>query len=819
MRLTGYEEAPHELMLQMSDGKIRIRSVFPDAIRITYTRSKGFRDRESPIVIADGHPAAVRPVAEDENRLAVRLGNITVGIRKDTGAFSYYGPEGELLTKEPDRGGKTLDPTDVIRTVFDGEAQLTVSRSADGVRVNAVNSRQVVDRAAFHTKLEFEFAAGEALYGLGSHEEGMLNLRGHSQYLYQQNLKAVVPAFISTRGYGILYASCSYMTFHDDVYGSYIWSDTDAEMDYYVICGQTFDRIIGTYRKLTGAAPMFPRWFFGYIQSKERYRTQEELVGIVREYRERGIPLDAVVQDWLYWPDKQWGQKSFDRERYPDPAAMMRDIHGMHARLMVSVWPNMAEGSANQKEMKERHHLFGNRSTYDAFDADARALYWRQAKEGLFDYGVDAWWCDSSEPFEDDWKGAVKPEPEQRAMRNTQRAGLYMDPEYLNAYSLAHSRGIYEGQRSACETKRVVNLTRSSYAGQHRYAAVTWSGDVSASFDVLRRQIPAGLSFCAAGEPYWTADIGAFFVRHRDDLWFWNGQYEGGCEDPAYRELYLRWFQYGAFLPVFRSHGTDTPREVWRFGEPGTVFYDTLVKFIRLRYRLMPYIYSLAAMVTFEGYTMLRALPFDFMEDVRTYNINSQYMFGPAFMAAPVTRPLYFGKDGKMPEETPRTVPVYLPSGHIWYDFWTGLKYDGGAAVAADACLEKMPLFVPAGSIIPMGPVEMYAGQRPDAPVELRIYGGADGRFVLYEDEGDNYHYEHGLFAKTLLLWDDRRRMLRMERTGYYEGMPETKKYRIVLVSSGHGTGADETAECEKEVDFSGENTQIAMGQSYADRS
>ncbi len=798
MKISGWHTDQSDVWLETTEGMIRIRSARPDAVRVTYTRADHFQNQLNPIFAREKEPGTVRLEADQGERLLFRAGHIRVAAQKATGALSYYGLDGGLLVREPDRGGKTLEPTDVIHTVYDDAGPVQVSQSVDGMRVNAADTREVVDRTAFHTKLELEFADGEALFGLGSHEEGVLNLRGHSQYLYQQNLKATVPVLLSTRGYGLLYASCSFMTFHDDQYGSYIWSDADDEMDFYIMAGKTFDRVIHVYRELTGPAPLFPRWAFGYFQSKERYCSQQELIDTVREYRRRGIPIDVVVQDWQYWPEKQWGQKQFDPARYPDPSAMTADIHAMHARLMISIWPNMAVGSADQREMKAAGFLFGNQSTYDAFNPDARALYWKQAQRGLFDHGVDAWWCDSTEPFEDDWKGAVKPEPEQRAMRNARRQKRYMDAGRINAYSLFHSRGVYEGQRAATDAKRVVNLTRSAYAGQHRYATVTWSGDVSASFETLRRQIAAGVNFCAAGEPYWSTDIGAFFVKHRDDLWFWDGQYERGSEDPAYRELYLRWFQFGAFLPMFRSHGTDTPREIWRFGQPGNTVYDTLVQFIRLRYRLLPYVYSLAAMVTFEGYTMMRALAFDFPTDPEAVTQKGEYMFGPAFLAAPVTHPV--GGAGADPTE-----PVYLPAGRDWYDFWTGRRFPGGQEVQADAGLERMPLFVPAGTLLPLGPQVSYADEKPDAPIELRVYPGADGRFVLYEDEGDGYRYEHGLFAKTLIRWSDAARTLHMERTGWYQGMPEARIYRIVLVGSGRGTGAGETRPYDKEIEFHGE--------------
>jgi alpha-D-xyloside xylohydrolase len=532
----------------------------------------------------------------------------------------------------------------------------------------------------------------------------MFNLRGQHQYLYQQNMKAVVPVLASTRGYGVLLDSSSLMTFHDDAFGSYLWTDVADGLDYYFIYGPDFDQIVREMRGLTGQAPMLPRWAFGYLQSKERYSTQEELLQIVREYRARGLPLDGIVLDWKSWTGDLWGQKSLDPKRFPDPAQMTADLHALHAHLMVSIWPIMRPGGADWREMHDGGFLLGNQATYDAFNAAARACYWQQANEGLFSHGVDAWWCDCTEPFEADWQGAIKPEPEERMRINTDEAKRYLDPAFINAYSLLHSQGIYEGQRQVTCEKRVLNLTRSAYAGQQRYGTVTWSGDVSASWETLRRQIADGLNFCVTGLPYWTADIGAFFVKRRPDLWFWDGDYDLGIEDLGYRELYVRWFQWAAFLPMFRSHGTDTPREVWRFGEPGDLTYDALVAALQLRYRLLPYIYSLAGWTTQDGYTMLRALPFDFRDDPETYNIGDQFMFGPAFLVCPVMRPMVHAAGSTPLEGVAKTRPVYLPGAGDWFDFRTGRRHHGGQTLHAEAPLDGLPLYVRAGSIVPMGP-------------------------------------------------------------------------------------------------------------------
>jgi alpha-D-xyloside xylohydrolase len=462
---------------------------------------------------------------------------------------------------------------------------------------------------------------------------------------------------------------------------------------------------------------------------------------------------------------------------------MMNDLHALHAKLMVSIWPTMHPGGANWSEMHNQGFLLGNQATYDAFNPAARACYWKQANDGLFSHGLDAWWCDCTEPFEADWKDPVKPGPEERLKINAEEAKRYLDPAYINAYSLLHSKGIYEGQREVTQSKRVVNLTRSAYAGQQRYATITWSGDTAANWETLRWQIPAGLNFCATGLPYWTLDIGAFFVKKKPELWFWCGDYEQGVDDLGYRELYVRWFQYGAFLPMFRPHGTDTPREIWRFGNPGELVYDTLVKYLRLRYRLMPYIYSLAGLVTHQDDTMLRVLPFDFRHDPSTYDIDDEYMFGPAFLVCPVTKPMYFAANSTPLEEVEKTRSVYLPSGSDWYDFWTGKRYVGGQTIAADAPLETMPLYVRSGSIVPIGPEIQFTGDQPDAPIELWIYPGQDGDFTLYEDEGDNYNYEKGAYAAIQIRWEEQeRRLVLEERTGSYPGMPETVEFRVMIM-------------------------------------
>lgn len=782
MKLLSFAEGPDGLTLETDRGRLRVRAVSRNALRVTYTLEPDFSASPSMIVPPRDPPADAQARLREREGGALEYGAADVAVRIDpaTLAFSWHDGSGRLLVREPRRGGKTLEPFTLMKRRFGAGEALSVQDGADGQKVRGEGGTAYADRRSYRTKLEFEWREGEALYGLGSHEEGVMNLRGSVQYLYQQNMKVAVPFLVSTRGYGVLWDSCSAMRFRDDAFGSYLRTDADEELDYYFIAGETMDEVVASYRDLTGAAPMLPAWAFGYVQSKERYETQAEIVSVAREYRRRGIPLDLIVLDWRSWTGDLWGQKSFDPERFPDPRAMVRELHAMDVKLMISIWPNMSNDGPDQVEMRRRGFLLGNGSTYDAFDPEARALYWKQAERGLYSSGLDAWWCDCTEPFEADWRGAFKPEPEERMLMNCEEANRYLDPEYACAYSLAHSEGIYRGQRSSGDGKRVVILTRSGYAGQQRWSTVVWSGDCAATWETLRKQIPAALNFSASGLPWWTTDIGAFFVDRKEDLWFWRGDYPGGVADPAYRELYLRWFQFGAFLPMFRSHGTDTPREIWRFGEEGDPEYDALVAFSRLRMRLLPYVYSVAGSVHLRGRSMIRALAFAFPADAAVHDVGDQYLFGPALMPCPVVSPL---------SENGGSRAVVLPEGADWYDFWTGRRYGGGRTVAADAPLGIMPLFARSGSVLPLGPAVQHAGEKRDAAWELRVYPGGDGAFTVYEDSGDGYGYERGEYCEYDLSWKDATATLEISaRRGAYPGMPASREFLAVIVGEGGGT-------------------------------
>lgn len=641
----------------------------------------------------------------------------------------------------------------------------------------------------YQARLGLRFSPGEALYGLGQHEEGLLDYRGRSQHLYQQNLKVPVPFLTSSRGWGLLWHGYSAMTFRDDQYGSYFHADRVEQLEYCVIAGADLHEVVAGYRRLTGAAPIPPRWAFGFVQSKERYRDQAEVLDTARRYAELGLPLECIVLDWQYWPEGQWGQKSFDPERFPDPVQMCDELHELGTRLMISVWPHLDGEGADHRELSEAGALLANDRTYNALDPAARGLFWRQIEKHLFEVGVDAWWFDCSEPFEPDWVGELEPTPDERRRINVEEAERYLGPLRSNAFSLEHSRGLWDGQRLSGSAKRVLNLTRSAWAGQQRYGTVAWSGDVSASWETLRRQVPEGLNFVASGSPYWTCDVGGFFTK-RGREWYLNGDFEAGTADLGYRELFLRWFQYGTFLPMLRSHGTHTPREIWHFGEPGEAVYDALVSFIELRKALVPYLYSLAAEVYFDGATMMRPLAFDFARDPEALRVADQFMLGPSLLVCPVTRPQRYGPGSTPLDHAPSGRRVYLPEGRTWVDCWSGAAFEGGQWIDAPAPLEAIPVYAAAGAIIPFAPADGEPGD-----LDLLVVPGSDGEFALYEDEGDGWSYQGGAHARTRLRWDDFERTLTVDGTeGAFPGMPGDRRVRARLLDPGSGWRSGTTA-------------------------
>ena len=584
-----------------------------------------------------------------------------------------------------------------------------------------------------------------------------------------------------------------------------LWSEVGEGVDYYFSYGPELDQVIAGYRRVTGQASLMPRWAFGLWQSRERYKTAQEVLDVLEGFRSRGIPIDNIVQDWQYWKPDAWGSHEFDETRFPDPEKWIRTIHDQyHAQLMISVWAKFYTGTRNFDELHARGFLYeenlrdgtqdgsGFKFTfYDAFNPDARKLFWAQMERTLFRKGVDAWWMDATEP-------EIMHAPTLEAIRTHMNpTALGTGSRVLNAFSLLNARGVYEGQRAAAPNQRVFNLTRSGFAGQQRYAAATWSGDVTSTWTALRRQIPAGTSFSLSGMPYWTMDTGGFEVPAR-----FSKADASPADTEEWRELNTRWFQYGTFVPLLRVHGRFPYREMWEFGGQSHAAYQTMLKFDRLRYRLLPYIYSLAGGVTHESGTMMRALAFDFRDDPNARDVADQFMFGPALLVNPVTT------------YKARSRQVYLPKTAGWYDFWTGVAFAGGQSIAAPAPYESMPLYVKAGSIIPLGPELNYTSEKPADPITLFVYGGASGAFTLYEDEGTNYNYERSVFARIAIHWDEGSRTLTIgKREGSFPGMLTERTFNVVLVSKAKAVGFSFTpGAIDHVVRYRGEPVRLRLG-------
>jgi len=600
---------------------------------------------------------------------------------------------------------------------------------------------------------------------------------------------------------GESYIALRYLTPLDDDEQQRIsfWSEVADQIDYYFISGENMDEVISGYRTVTGKAPVMPEWAMGFWQSRQRYTNQEELLDVAGEYRKRNIPFDNIVLDWQYWPADKWGDHQFDATRFPDPDGMIRTLHDdLNARIMISVWPKYYVGTENYEAMKSKGYLYmrnvemerrdwiGYLSTfYDAFNADARTAFWNQINIALYSRGIDAWWLDATEP---DITSNL-PMEERKAMMNPTALGSA--DRYFNAYSLVQAQGVYEGQRATDPENRVFILTRSAFAGLQRYSAANWSGDIAARWHDMAAQIPCGLNMSMSGIPWWTMDIGGFSVESR----YHN---PSPADLDEWRELMTRWHQYGAFVPLFRSHGEFPFREIYNTAPDNHIAYKTMVEYNRLRYRLMPYIYSLAGQAWLNDYTIMRGLTMDFSLDTEVFDIADQYMFGPSLMVNPVT------------EYKARSRNVYLPSAYGWYDVRTGRHYAGGTVIEADAPYEWMPLFAREGSLIPTGPDIQYTGEKEADPLTLWVYAGADGAFELYEDEGDNYNYEDGAYTLIPLTWNEAERTLTIgKREGEYRGMLHERTINVIMVSENRAVKLDFGRPPDKSVKYSGEEIKV----------
>ena len=571
-----------------------------------------------------------------------------------------------------------------------------------------------------------------------------------------------------------------------------IWSEMSPDMDYYFIAGQNMDEVISGYRTLTGKAPVYPKWVLGFWQSRERYQSSEDIESNLKKFRDLHIPVDNIVQDWNYWPIDAWGCHNFEASRYPNPQAMLDSVHAMNGRFMISVWPKFYDTTKNYKELDSKgwmyhqaitddiHDWLGYRgSFYDAYDAGARKMFWRQMDENLYSkykYGVDAWWMDASEPNVRD----CTPMWYRKALCGPTALGT--STEYFNAYSIVNADAIYNGQRSVNPNQRVFLLTRSGFAGEQRYSTATWSGDIATRWEDMRAQMTAGLNLSLAGHPFWGMDQGGFCVENR----YVKAQQEfdkTGNENAdlkEWRELQTRWNQFGCFVPLYRTHGQWPTREVWNIAPADHPAYKTIVAYDKLRYRIMPYLYSMAGMVHLKDYTMMRALVMDFNGDDNVYDIKDQWMFGPALMACPVGEYQKYSRN------------VYLPKQKGWYDFYTGKYYAGGQTIVADAPYEKIPVFCPEGAILPVGPEMEWSDQKKAELIDLYVYAGKDGEFTVYEDEGTNYNYEKGKYATFDIKYNDAQKTLTIgARKGSFDGMLQKRRFNVILVNAQNNQGVN----------------------------
>ena len=675
----------------------------------------------------------------------------------------------------------------------------------------------------------------EAIYGLGTIQNGKMNRRGERKRMEQSNLEDFQNVLQSIKGWGLYWENYSPTLFEDNAEGMTFDSEVGEGIDYYFMYGGSADGVIAQMRYLSGDVPMFPLWTFGYWQSKERYKTARETEGIVDQYRALEVPLDGIIQDWQYWGSNYlWNAMDFLAEEFNNGKQMIDNVHKKHAHFMISIWASFGPMTQQFRELNEKglllpietwpqsglSHIWPPRmdypsgvKVYDAFHPEARDIYWKYLKR-LYDYGTDAWWMDSTDPDFFNPKESDYDHPVYGGTWRSQR----------NAFPLETVRGIYQSQRkdygNSENEKRVFIMTRSSFAGQQHYGSNMWSGDVNSSWDMLRKQVPAGLSYSLTGNPNFNTDIGGFFCGS------YNTRGGGSApRNPQFQELYVRWMQYALFCPVFRSHGADAPREIWQFGQKGEPVYDAIEKQIRLRYRLIPYLYSMAWQVTSNNDSYMRPLFADFKADKKVWDMTDEFMFGHSILAAPIVNPQYTEERivrtdamtgwnrqnvsdsspaGAIDFTTSKTATKYLPKGAQWYDFWTNKAYKGGQDVTFETTLDRVPMFVRAGSILPLGPEMQYVGEKAWDDLEIHIYPGANGTFTLYEDEGDTYNYEKGQFTEILFTWDDAARRLTIApRQGSFEGMLQTRQFRIVLI--GKGTPRSQT------VTYTGQQVEVKL--------
>ena len=831
--VVGVKKNPDGVTLTMSPGKMKLTVCSDSIVRVMYSPTTTLPAGQDFVVTNHSWRAASFKLANSSGKITVLTRKLKVAVDKATGAVTFFNASGNLLLGEPAAGGKTMTAATV-----NGESSWQPEQS-------------------------FASPADEFLYGLGQFQEGIWNWRGMPQQLRQLNTQIAVPMIVSSYGYGLLWNNASLTEFNPaDIQvpltnrsgafttteaGEYVFIVKDGDrhnligvqvkgqtiaaitnmwvpctisgkialpanttcsvnllggggdakifarplgnttafrsevgdaIDYYFFYGPTADEVIAGYRQATGDAPLFPKAAYGYWQCRERYSSQAQMLEAARQFRARQIPVDFIVQDWQYWGNHGWGAYEWDLENYPNPTNMIAELHASHFKYMISVWSNPG-GIAGRELASMPHGLIPGSPWMDVFNPAVRDVRWRYMNQAFYCLGTDGFWQDATEPGDDG--NSVSGVQCFAGSANRVR----------NSYPLFANQATYEGQRRTDSSKRVTILSRSAYAGQQRFGAAVWSGDVNGDWLTFARQIRAGLNYSMTGLPYWTTDTGGFFRPH--------DQYSS----PDYNELLTRWFQWSTFCPILRVHGYQTATEIWNWF-PAT--QTNLVAFDRLRYRLLPYNYSVAWKITSEGYTPMRALVMDFPKDAGALPISDEYMFGPAFLACPVTTP----------QATSRA--VYLPSGSNWVNFWTGETFAGGKTVTANASINIMPLFVRAGSIVPFGPAVQYATEKPADPIELRVYRGADGKFMLYDDEGDNYNYEKGKYATIPITWNEATRTLEIgKRSGKFPGMLKARTFNIVWISGNHGAGVASPEKPDAVVHYNGVAVKVSGPQGVHD--
>ena len=764
--------AQQTLQQQVADTEIKAEFYTPTIVRVTKTPIG--RNYTPKNLVVTAKPQDVT-VSRKGNSMS--SSSLTVKMDARTGAITFTTANGKTLLRE-----KTFS-----------FAKRNEGHDADAYRVNQT----------------FILDKDEAIYGLGTIQNGKMNRRGEHKRMEQSNLEDFQNVLQSIKGWGIYWDNYSPTQFDDDNSGMSFTSEVGEAVDYYFMYGGSADGVIAEMRHLSGDVPMFPLWTYGFWQSKERYKSPAEVVGVVDRHRKLQVPLDGIIQDWQYWGSNYlWNAMDFLAEEYANGKKMINDVHERNAHFMISIWASFGPQTQQFRELSEKgllmpfetwpqsglSHIWppvmkypSGVKVYDAFSSEARNIYWKYLKT-LFDYGTDGWWMDSTDP---DFFNPRESDYDHQVTGGTWRS-------LRNAFPLETVRGVYQAQRKESSAKRVFIMTRSAFAGQQHYGSNMWSGDVASSWDMLRKQVPAGLSYSLTGNPNFNTDIGGFFCGS------YNTKGPGSApQNPQYQELYVRWMQYGLFCPIFRSHGADAPREIWQFGEKGEPVYDAIERTIRLRYRLIPYLYSMAWQVTSNNESYLRPLFSDFANDRRVWDTTDEFMFGRSILAAPIVEAQYTaeavvkedamsgwdkkeahdsGNLAKVDFKAQKTATKYLPSGAEWYDFWTGKRFKGGQKVTLQTQLDRVPMFVRAGSILPLGPEMQYTGEKSWDNLEIRIYPGADGTFVLYEDEGDNYNYEKGVFATIAFQWNNKSQTLTIgNRQGTYPGMLESRHFTVVL--------------------------------------